>query len=148
MRRIPGIRIAALLLTSAAAVAGCATDVMAPRSVADAYVEQLGDGLVQRVELAKREPSTGDLLGLRSVVTNHGAARDVTVRTCDLDVTGLEVAPALTCGGYSATYRMMPGDSAVVVMNATIVSRAGTYRVRVRHLLEPERWLEFTLRVR
>lgn len=108
-------------------------------------------GLEQTVRLSPAEPATGDTLVITSTVVNGtGAAVDVTSRICGIDVeTALKLAgPNMACAGYSMHGELAPGDSLLGSALGTVASGPGTYVLRVRHLLNPDVWVEIPITVR
>lgn len=137
----------------ALALAACATDPAAPRapvSGAGRLEQEVAPSLTLALEM-DLEPRTGDTVHVRSVVRNRGAAPVVvTARICSLDIGG---AARLEdrfggCDGYSMHGPLAPGDSIVGHDRRVVESPPGTYPVTVRHLLEPERTISATMRVR
>lgn len=133
-------------------VTGCAGAVLEPSydESRQAYTVQARvDDLVQTIEFSQARPAPGDTLRIESVVVNHGEARDVEARICGLDLeTDLELTdPFARCAGYSTSGQLASGDSLRSSDAGVIESGAGTYRVRVRHLLDPERWVAVEIEV-
>lgn len=54
----------------------------------------------------------------------------------------------MRCGGFSTQGALAPGDSVRRWEGGVLVSGPGTYSVRLRHLLLPERWVTFQVTVR
>jgi hypothetical protein len=106
-------------------------------------------GLVQTLRIADTQPAHGETLRIESVITNEGAAPTaVTSRTCGLDLqTTLRLDHGVRCAGYSEGGVLAPGGTRMVVEEAVITSRPGTYSVRLRHLLDPEQWVSFQITV-
>lgn len=52
------------------------------------------------------------------------------------------------CAGYSAQRNLATNDSITQTDRRTITASAGDYTLRVRHLLQPERWVELKLHVK
>lgn len=133
-------------------LAGCGETLLEPHydEELQAYVVQdrIGD-LVQTIEFSRARPVTGDTLRIESVVVNRGEARDVEARICGLDLdTDLELSdPFARCGGYSTSGQLASGDSLRSSEAGVIESAAGVYRVRIRHLLDPERWVAVEIEV-
>jgi hypothetical protein len=108
-------------------------------------------GLVQELRFEPVEPRVGDTVLIRSTVTNRGSsAVETESRTCGLDIeTDLAYAdPFLRCGGYSQTVDLPVGGSLAGSEQFVVTGAAGSYRLRVRHLLSPEQWVTVQLRVR
>lgn len=108
-------------------------------------------GLEQTVRLSPAEPAPGDTLIIASVVMNGTSLPvDVTSRICGIDVettlklTGTNVA----CAGYSMHGELAPGDSLLGSAMGVVASAPGTYNLRVRHLLNPDVWVEVPITVR
>ena|SRR5712671_5185769 len=108
-------------------------------------------GLEQTVRLSPAEPIQGDTLTIESIVVNvMGAAVDVTSRICGMDVeTSLRLSgPNLACAGYSMHGALAPGDSILGFAGGVVASGPGTYTMRVRHLLNPDVWVDVPVTVR
>ena len=108
-------------------------------------------GLEQTVRLSPAEPAVGDNLAITSVVVNGtGAAVDIVSRICGLDLeTALKLnAAGVACAGYSMQGPLEPGDSLQGFSSRVVVGPAGTYTLRVRHLLNPDVWVEVPVTVR
>jgi hypothetical protein len=143
--------IAAILLLAAA----CTLESAAPRDrdVEGEASATLPGGLVQHVRLDPAEPTGGLNVALRSVIVNEGtAAVPLTSRICGLDYAG---ALALThppevmkCDGVSQSASLAPGDSVQVTDLMRVASVPGTYELRVRHAIDPERWVSVEVVVR
>lgn len=113
----------------------------------------LPGGLVQHVRLEPAEPTGGLNVSVHSVIVNEGpAAVPLTTRVCGLDYAGaLELThppEVMKCAGVSASATLAPGDSVVVGDLMRVASAPGTYELRVRHALDPERWASFEVVVR
>ena len=136
--------IAFLALSSAAALAACAngTEPTTPGGPDATASVAFADGLVQTVTLSPQPVATGDILTIRSVITNRGAG-PVTLerRACGLDLGGTLVVTypptMMRCAAYSMTGPLAPGDSAVGIEYKQVASRAGLYELRVQHALHP-----------
>lgn len=108
-------------------------------------------GLEQTVRLSPAEPFPGDTLAITSIVVNGtGAAVDVVSRICGLDVeTSLKLSVAgVACAGYSMQGPLAPGDTLQGFTTAVVVGPPGTYTLRVRHLLNPDVWVDVPVMVR
>jgi hypothetical protein len=144
--------VAGALLALAAALSACRRTVYEPHADPQPLTQRYDGpgGLVQTIHIADTQPATGETLRIESVITNEGAqTRAVTSRICGLDLdTGLRFEEGIRCMGYSAGGTLAPGHSRVTVEEAVIASRAGTYSVRLRHLLDPEQWVSFQITVR
>lgn len=148
----------ALLVTLAAltlAACGGAGHPLAPYFDAELgqFVVQYeaAETLVQRLQLSHTELAPGDTLRIVSTVVNRGSEpADVTARVCGLDLrTDLSLREAeVRCSAYSSELRLMPGDSAWAADGGIVVSRPGRYTLRVRHILDPQAWIEVRIRVR
>lgn len=113
----------------------------------------LPGGLVQRVTLQPAVLVDGRDVEIRSVLVNHGsAAVALSTRICGLDYAGaLELAnppEVLKCAAVSMSTTLAPGDSLVVADIMRVASAPGEYELRVRHVLEPEKWLALRVVVR
>lgn len=144
----------ACLLLLAAVLSGCGKGLL--DSDRDAQGEALTlrydgpGGLVQTVRISRVEPAPGDTLWIESTITNQGS-RPVNVksRTCGFDLeTTLRFAPQVRCAGYSTEGPLAPGDSLRSTEGGVLTSGPGTYAVRLRHLLDPERWVSLRITVR
>ncbi len=104
--------------------------------------------LEQSIAVVPPNPAYSDTVTLVSEVVNRGAlSRMVTYRICGLDVdTELELPwPGGVCLGHSATGRVQPGDTILGYHLGVIESPPGEYALRVRHLLEPELWVDVSI---
>lgn len=143
-----------LVLSALAALAGCSRGVLSPDSEArEQTLTRRYDGpggLVQTIRVSRAEPSPGDTLRIESVITNEGDQPvNVTSRICGLDLqTELRFGPQFRCGGFSRHGPLAPGASIRESEGGVVTSRPGTYSVRLRHLLEPEKWVSFQITVR
>lgn len=122
-----------------------------PASLTGPRVVITPQGLEQTIRLSPAEPATGDTLIIASTVVNGtGAAVEVTSRICGIDVeTTLKLSgPNLSCAGYSMHGELAPGDSLLGSALGTVASGPGTYTLRIRHLLNPDVWVEVPITVR
>lgn len=111
------------------------------------------DGIVQTLLLSHAEVATGDTLQILSMVSNRGSTPvTMTISDCGLFLdTRLDHVSVRDCfldviPGVTLT--LQPGDSKAQRKTIRVRSGPGIYRVRVKHVLEPEFWLAFDLRVR
>lgn len=74
----------------------------------------------------------------------------MTSRICGLDLqTELRQPEGLfRCGAHSREGTLAPGDSIVEAESLLVAPRRGTYDVRLRHLLQPDRWVAFSIDIR
>ena len=129
-------------------VIACGTQ---PASLTGPQVVITPQGLEQTVRISPAEPKTGDTLDIRSIVVNGTAAAvDVVSRICgmDLETTLSMTHPGLACAGYSMHGPLAPGDSLLGFAGGVVVSAAGQYTLRIRHLLDPDVWIEVPVTVR
>jgi len=108
-------------------------------------------GLEQTVRYAPADPTTGDTLDITSIVVNQTAAAiDVASRICGLDVeSSLNLTNAfLSCAGYSMQGELAVGDTLHGFARRVVAGPAGAYTLRVRHLLDPDVWVEIPITVR
>jgi hypothetical protein len=108
-------------------------------------------GLEQTVRLSPADPAPGDTLEIASIVVNGTAAPvDVASRICGLDLeTPLPLTnPFISCAGYSVHGALAPGDSLQGFDRRVVSGLPGTYTLRVRHLLNPDVWVEVPVTVR
>ena len=131
------------------ATIGCSTPPAAfltgPRVVITAQ------GLEQTVRLSPAEPATGDTVEITSIVVNQaGGEVDVASRTCGLDLqTSLTLTnPFIRCAGYSVQGTLAAGDSLVGFDRRVVSGLPGNYTLRVRHLLNPDVWVDVPVTVR
>jgi hypothetical protein len=113
----------------------------------------LANGLTQAVTLSPASPASGSNVEVRSVLVNEGAAPvDLSSRICGLDYAGtLELThppEVMKCAGYSQSSTIAPGDTVQVGDLMRVASGAGAYELRVRHALDPERWVSLQVVVR
>lgn len=143
-----------LALGAAVMLGGCSEVPVEPN--ADAQQQTLTlrydapGSLVQTIRLSTAEPTPGDTLWIESTVVNEGGQPvSVESRICGLDLrTELRFAPQVRCGGYSMQGQLAPGDSVRSTEGGVLTSGPGTYSVRLRHLLQPEKWVTFQVTVR
>ena len=116
-----------------------------------AETEMEDAGIREVLEVHPQEASPGDTLVLRSTVAYEGSepAR-LESRLCGLDLRseGMELAPVTACDGFSRSRLVSPGDTFHQEEQAVVEGGDGSYEVEVRHLLDPEVWSSFHLRVR
>ena len=139
------IRTLALLSVASLGCSGAPDAITAPKVVITPQ------GLEQTIQLSPAEPRTGDVLDIRSVVVNGTtAAVDVVSRICGMDVeTTLKLnQTGLACAGYSMQGALAPGDSLLGFSGGVVGSSPGQYTLRVRHLLNPDVWVEVSVTVR
>ena len=110
-------------------------------------------GLDQRVTLSPAELVIGQNVTIHSVVTNRGnQAIALRSRICGLDIESdmsLPHPPDIGfCGGHSMSGSIAPGESRESTDIRRVSSEAGSYTIRVRHALQPERWVELRVAVR
>jgi hypothetical protein len=155
--KAPGLALAAALLlvygcTDTAPTASGERPLEVPASAR--VIDWTSGGLEQEVVITPARPRLGDTLTVRSTVRNptrHGVV--VEARVCGLDLDGpliLEI-PGVRCGGWSARRTLAPGASFRVEdrrvyrgVQGEAIPRTGTHethRIRVRHLVNPERWV-------
>jgi hypothetical protein len=87
------------------------------------------------------------------MIVNDGASPvALSSRVCGLDYEGsLELThppEVLKCAGVSQASTLAPGDTARVGDLMRVASAPGTYTLRVRHALDPERWVSLEVVVR
>jgi hypothetical protein len=131
---------------------GCAETLLEPRyeESRQAWVlENRSGDVVQTLEFSHMRPAPGDTLRITSVVVNHGRARSIEARICGLDLaTDLELRdPFGRCGGYSMKGTLAAGDTLHSSEMGVVESGPDVYRVRIRHLLDPERWIRVNIEV-
>lgn len=144
------------LLVALAAVAACSSGPSSSpetRGAEGRAQASLPGGLLQRVTLQPAVLVDGRDVEIRSVLINQGSAPvAVTTRMCGLDYAGaLELThppEVLKCAGFSATSTLAPGDSLVDGDLMRVASAPGEYELRVRHVLDPEKWLSLRVIVR
>lgn len=106
------------------------------------------DGYEIVVTATPARATRGETVVVSSRVVRIGETPDtVWLRTCGLDI---ETArdfpdPSGTCFGYSGRYTMMPGDTVTGADSGIVDWPRGEHRFRVRHMVEPSRWLELTV---
>jgi hypothetical protein len=101
--------------------------------------------LEQVVRLSPAAPTTGQVLRIHSTIINRGTSPiDVTSRTCGLDTKGdLELSGSLLmCAALNRQVTLIPSDSLSGFDARVVNSPPGRYTLRVRHALNPERWVE------
>lgn len=110
-------------------------------------------GLEQRVTLSPAALVTGENVTIHSVLTNRGSeAISLQSRICGLDIESemsLPHPPDIGfCSGHSMGGTIAPGETRESTDIRRVTSAAGSYTLRVRHALEPERWIELRVAVR
>ncbi|MDF1505101.1 hypothetical protein [Roseisolibacter sp. H3M3-2] len=131
---------AALLLLGAAACSDGQADAITAPNFSATPVERTADGIQHRVTLDPARPATGDTVVVRSVLVNRGAAParvEHVVCGLDYDRNPVLADPFIHCAAYSVTSTLAPGDSIVQQDRRVIAAPAGTYTVRVRHVVPP-----------
>jgi hypothetical protein len=107
--------------------------------------------LDQVVRLSPAVPESGAILTIASTIRNWGTTPlDLSSRICGLDTAGkLELSGSLlACAGFSRQVRLLPSDSVTAFDARVVTSPPGRYTLRVRHALEPERWVELSVVVK
>ena len=141
-RRLALGALAGLVAGAAACSSATTIDGITAPSLSTTPVERTTDGLQQRVVITPARPATGDTIAVRSVLVNRGTA-PVRVEhvVCGLDFdTGRDAVlanPFIHCAAYSATSTLAPGDSVVQLDRRVIAAPAGSYTIRVRHVVPP-----------
>ena len=141
-RRLALGAVAGLALGTAACSSATAVDAVTAPSLSTTPVERTSDGLQQRVVITPARPATGDTIGVRSVLVNRGTTPiRVEHVVCGLDYeTGREAVlanPFIMCAAYSITSTLAPGDSVVQHDRRVVAAPAGSYTIRVRHVVPP-----------
>jgi hypothetical protein len=145
---------AAKLLASAATalalVAACSAAPTEPTELGRdiGRVHVVHQGLEHIITVTPARAAFGDTVTILSTVTNRTPrARSVQWRTCGMDVeTALEFPwPGAMCGGYSALGSIGPGGTLQGSHYGVVKSEPGEYILRIRHLLDPESWVEVSL---
>lgn len=107
-------------------------------------------GLEQTVRLTPATPAPGDTLDITSIVANGTAqAIDVESRICGLDLeSSLKLTNSfIACAGYSMQGALATGDTIQGYDRRVVSGIPGTYVVRVRHLLNPDVWVDVPITV-
>jgi len=111
-----------------------------------------GVGTLQQViRLAPDSPTPNQVLTIESLIINRGAQPvEFTSRICGLDTKGdlVLTGSLLMCAAYSMRGTLPPGDSLSGFDARVVASSPGQYTLRVRHLIDPERWVEVPVEVR
>ena len=126
---------------------GCQTD----QPTATRSLGVVARNLVQIVRLSPEKPVRNQVLTIESVIINDGGRLvDFTSRICGLDTQGdlALTGSLLMCAAYSMSAHLAPGDSIQGFDARVVTSPPGRYMLRVRHLLDPERWVEVPVEVR
>lgn len=151
-RRFPALFGSQLLLTML--LAGCSPSTTpAILSTESDVTRGVAPGLEQRVTLSPPELTTGQNVTIHSVITNRGSeAISLQSRICGLDIESdmsLPHPPDIGfCGGHSMGGSIAPGESRESTDIRRVTSAAGSYTIRVRHALHPERWVELRVAVK
>lgn len=141
-RRLALGAVASLALGTAACSSATSVDAVTAPSLSTTPVERTSDGLQQRVVITPARPATGDTIAIRSVLVNRGTA-PVRVEhvVCGLDYeTGRAAVlanPFIHCAAYSITSTLAAGDSVVQQDRRVVAAPAGSYTIRVRHVVPP-----------
>lgn len=117
--------------------------------VAETEVEE--EGIREVLELHPLDPSPGDTLVLRSTVIHEGSETTrLESRLCGLDLRGgtARLTPVTACDGFSRSRLVSPGDTFHQEERAVVEGEGGIHHLEARHLLDPEVWSTFRLRVR
>ncbi len=107
--------------------------------------------LQQVIRLAPDSPTPNQELTITSVIVNRGALPvEFTSRICGLDTKGdlVLTSPLILCAAYSMRGTLAPGDSHIGFDARGVASSPGHYTLRVRHLIDPERWVDVPVVVR
>jgi hypothetical protein len=108
-------------------------------------------GLSQTIRVDPSEPATADTIRISSVLKNRSwQPVAIQARFCGLGLrTDLALRDAfLSCGAYSMSGTLGPGESMTETAMRIVDSGPGSYSLRVRHLLNPEHWVRLEIRVR
>lgn len=136
------------VVAAVAAIIGCQG---AGQPTAPGVPQVIAPVLVQVVRLTPEQPAQNQELVIESVIINRGPLPvDFTGRLCGLDTKGdLELTGSLLmCAAYSMRGELASGDSVVGFDARVVASRPGRYTLGIRHLLDPERWMEVPVAVR
>jgi hypothetical protein len=137
-----------------ALVAGCsASTTPAILSSESDVTRGVAPGLDQRVTLSPTTLVTGENVTIHSVITNRGSnAISLQSRICGLDIESdmpLPHPPDIGfCGGHSMGGAIAPGETRESTDIRRVSAAAGSYTLRVRHALQPDRWVEMRVAVR
>jgi hypothetical protein len=107
--------------------------------------------LQQVIRLAPDSPTPNQVLTIESVISNRGAQPvEFTSRICGLDTKGdlVLTGSLLMCAAVALRGTLPPGDSLHGFDARVVASSPGHYTLRVRHLIDPERWVEVPVDVR
>lgn len=137
-----------------ALVAGCsASTTPAILSSESDVTRAVAPGLDQRVTLSPATLVAGENVTIHSVITNRGTEPiSLQSRMCGLDIESdmsLPHPPNIGfCGGHSMGGTIAPGETRESTDIRRVSAAAGSYTLRVRHALQPERWVEMRVAVR
>jgi hypothetical protein len=107
--------------------------------------------LQQVIRLAPDSPTPNQVLTIESVIINRGTQPvEFTSRICGLDTKGdlVLTGSLLMCAAYALRGTLPPRDSLHGFDARVVASSPGHYTLRVRHLIDPERWVEVPVDVR
>jgi hypothetical protein len=107
-------------------------------------------GLEQTVRLTPATPAPGDTIEIASIVVNGTAQPiDVESRICGLDLeSSLKLTDSfIRCAGYSMQGALAVGDTLQGYDRRVVGGIPGTYVLRVRHLLNPDVWVDVPVTV-
>ncbi len=142
-----------LLLGLVALVAGCSASTTSATLSSESDVTRgVAPGLEQRVTLSPAALVTGENVTIHSVITNRGSEPiSLQSRICGLDIESemsLPHPPDIGfCGGHSMGGTIAPGETRESTDIRRVASAAGSYTLRVRQALQPERWVEIRVAV-
>ena len=154
MRTHHPIVLRSLLITFVTLVVGCsASTTPAILSSESDVTRGVAPGLEQRVTLSPATLVAGENVTIHSVITNRGSGPiSLQSRMCGLDIESdmsLPHPPDIGfCGGHSMGGTIAAGETRESTDIRRVAAPAGSYTLRVRHALQPERWVEMRVAVR
>ncbi|HKK93235.1 MAG TPA: hypothetical protein VJ925_07350 [Longimicrobiales bacterium] len=159
MRRARGSRNDALRSTvgavclaaaTAALITACGESPLEPLEAVPEARLVTDDGYEITVTVTPARAARGDTVLISSRVVRVGeTAGTAWLRTCELDI---ETArdfpdPSGTCFALGGERTLMPGDTVLEAQAGVVDWPRGEHPIRVRHMVQPSRWLEVTLAV-
>jgi hypothetical protein len=145
----------AIALASACSSGGTHVDDQSPTGIVGQSSKDLtgASGLSQTVTVEPSQPAALTNVTIRSVLTNRGTSPVVVEsRICGLNYAGTLVLShppeVMKCAGYSMSGTIAPGDSVVTSDLMRVMSRAGSFTLRVQHALKPEGFVDVAVKVR
>ena len=139
-RRLVLGAVAGLAVTAAACSSSSPAEPVPTPNLSTTSAERTAGGLQHRVTLTPARPASGDTVTFRSVLVNRGTQPtrvEHVVCGLDFDRNAILADPFIHCAAYSSTTLLAPGDSVVQQDQRVVAASAGSYTIRVRHVVPP-----------